>query len=591
VGRPYFWAFYRASIQAINKRSPDELLVLFLAFCAALIYSIGQIPGTLKPLTIILGIPFLILTLWSYLRFAAVVRSELGRKITIGFWALLIAQLFWAFFRAPLDVDGIFYHLTTVLHSLQENEWLPDGGFYIWQAKTAPKMGVIPNLLTVGLMGPWGYRFAQVGHFSSAIIGSFALMKLARVLKWWPGKASVFGLLFFFTPIVQKQMTSNYVDLALFSYFFAGIYFAIRTLEPKPGTDKTTWGSWVLLLMASVFLLCGTKTNGIMLVFALVPFIFYGWFSPMKKTRLALIVSLVFVSVVGSCALWMVPNYLDWGNPIIPLQPQGLIPGSGVSFVSEHTPVVAMQGPVSKLSFSPGIQWFLSFFVIESVASTDMVGGAWGFVAIWAWIVLVYSLLSTLIRKSLNWKSLNWKTFYQNARDERILRVNLLVVACVVLATIANPGWMVPRYNIAIGFLILVPAVLIYRTDFLAKAKRSFRYLLFLCLFLQLPYVLIDRPVLRGTSGALKISENFAIVAENFIDILTDGEPQHPNRWLHFEYVPSLRRDEPREVFVGEDCVSLTALYWGRKFSNHVNASPACCRWPFPCEKLKNELK
>jgi hypothetical protein len=233
--------------------------------------------------------------------------------------------------------------------------------------------------------------------------------------------------------------------------------------------------------------------------------------------------------------------------------------------VPNEIPITGLNGWLGGVVAPDSIRWFLQFLIFEPVAQYDMCGGAWGFVGVWAlvmavWVVLFRREWITLPRINLIW------AFY----------------LALLLSFLLTPGRVTARYAILSGFLVIFPILVLWIND---RLPRWSSRLLFLAIALQIPYITIERVLFRGVQAS-EIARAPQVIAENFRDILVHGEPQSPERWMHFDYVPSLRKNEPRDVVVGQDCVSLTALYWGRTFSNHVTVAPECCRWPYDCSQV-----
>ncbi len=465
--------------------------------------------------------------------------------------------MFWGYFRAPLDVDGIFYHLPIILEALEKNVW---GQWTVrfWQIQSTPKGAEIPNLLLVALGGDHGYRLAQFGHLSSALIGALAFSEIAKLAKLQ--KPSLFGLVYIFTPIVFKQMTSNYVDMAFYSYWLACAAFAARIATTSEARLKNT-----LLLGAASFLLVGTKLNGFVSLLAVTPILILPLFKDRAQNiRILKTSTVVLIFVIAGVAFWMIPNWSLWGNPVFPIRPTGLLPGNSFSVIPKEIPVTGLNGWLGNYTGPAWLSWVLLFFIFEPIAQYDICGGAWGFIGVWAMIGLTYFGLCNYklfkIKPELNLVSAFWGS--------------------LVLTFLLTPGRIVPRYALLSGFIVIFPAlVLLVRERLNKKMAALFKIMLVLQIF----YILPERVLFRGVNQG-DMSQNLKTINENFQDIIQHGEPQSPERWMHFPYVPTLRRDEPRSVSVGRDCVDLIALYYGREFKNRVTLSLECCRWPYECK-------
>lgn len=505
-----------------------------LGITALLINTLGRTSGGLTYVATAGGLALTIATTIAFFQFGRILNKECGKK-WLWFWVLTVLfQAFWAFTRAPLDVDGIFYHLTIALEALQKNQW-GKWDFLLWQIQTTPKLGEIPNLC---LISTFGFRGAQFGHFSTLILGTLGISLIAQQLGL--KKSSLLGLVFFSTPILLKQMSANYVDIAVGCYWIA-LVASILTLQKK--------SIWVGV---ASFLLCGIKMNGLLWMIAALPLLL------LKKDRKHIFIQGVLAAVL-SLSFWAIPNVLKFNNPVFPLRPFAIFQNQPV--LPPEIPVDILIGPASHLPIPLPLQWFCQFFLFEPIAQYDINSGAWGFVGLWALLALGFYGITR--RPPLKGKFFTSPVF--------------IFWLCLLLTFILTPGRYTPRYSILAGFIFIFPAWVLLQKERLSPLwKKTF----FLALFLNGIYGWGERVLLRGTREAPR-HEFLKIVSENFQDVVRFGEPQHPDRWMHFPYVPHMRKDEPRTVVVNEKCVDLTALYWGRHFKNRVEVLPTCRRWPF----------
>jgi hypothetical protein len=471
----------------------------------------------------------------AHVRFAGRVRAELGGRGLALFLGVLAAQLFWALFKAPLDVDGLVYHLPIVLEALDRGQWsgwtLPD-----WHVRNTPKLGEIPNLCLIAL---GGFRLAQLGHFVTGVLGAFAALELGRRLGF--RRPAAYALAFWLAPIAQKQMGSQYVDLASWSFFLAAAAAALR----PPGARSAA------MLAAAVFLHAGTKLSGPWTALALAPL------AIARVPRPAL--AGAALALAAGAATWMVPNQRAHGSPVFPLRLEALREGRPAELVPTE---IGVGSDFHFGAWVPGLpRWLaapLQLVVPEPVAVYDQGGGAFGFA------VPLVLLLGV------------WAGRGAGPRGEAD-RARLALVAALALHFALMPGREVPRHGF-LGVFALVTAAWPGCERVLAQSRAA-RRAFALALALQALYVLPDRTVLRGARGA-PIAAVPRIAVENLRDIVRAGEPQAPGRWMHAPEVPGLRRAEPREARIAEPA-SFPALYWGRRFSNTVVVDPGYCRWPY----------
>lgn len=287
----------------IQKALPLCTLALFIN--VVFIFSLGRIDGALLPVARFTGGFLLLATAYGFYALFASVKKELPAVFFILGLIGFSVQIFWAFFKAPLDADGLFYHLTIMLEALQKNKW-GNWDFLYWQVQDTPKFGELPNLALIAFGGRFGYRLCQFGHFSSVLLGALSLQSIARAVGH--KTPSLFGLVFLMTPIVTKQMGANYVDVAQWCYVLAAFAFLCGE---KIKNQNFVWAAFAL------FLHVGVKFNGFITAFALLPLLFYQ----RKNSSLKFGLGILAAFYIAACASWMIPNLMHHGNPFFPIQP------------------------------------------------------------------------------------------------------------------------------------------------------------------------------------------------------------------------------------------------------------------------------
>ena len=338
-----------------SELSAFEWLTIVLFLLGLVIQTFGRVSGVLRPLALCGAVLWLLATGWAFLQFSRAVREDLGAGWFRLFWVVCGIQFFWAIVRAPLDVDGIFYHLTIALDALQKNQW-GDWQFKIWQVQSTPKVSEVLSLCLIAL---GGFRWAQLAHFSTAILGAWAFWDIARSLGL--RRPALFGLIYWLTPIVNKQMTTNYVDMAFYSFWLACAAFAMRAVLRSRTRD-------VWFLGFSAFLLVGCKMNGFVSLAAIAPILGIGFFgSDSKSFRWKWILgSLTFFAAI-SAAFWMIPNAIAWnGNPVFPLQPAALFSGGALKLVPPEIPITGLNGWLGGVVAPDPVRWFLQFLIFTS---------------------------------------------------------------------------------------------------------------------------------------------------------------------------------------------------------------------------------
>jgi len=414
-----------------------SIIVNFLAVVS--LYTLGSVEGFLKPVAILFGLLIVGSTILAYTSFARSLKNELGRAWMVIWIIVLAIQLFWAFIKAPIDIDGLFYHLPIILEALDKNQW-GNWSLKMWHVQNTPKLGEIPNLCMIALGGNHGWRLAQLGHFSTGIIGTLGIYLIAQTMK--VKKPSLFALAFWMSPLVLKQMGSNYVDLASWSYWIAAAAFLANL-----GSHN------IILAGMSVFLHAGVKISGPMTAFALLPLLLGN----KEKNKISNgFILLTFL--IASASLWMIPNLIRFGDPIYPLNlrsmnPASLVPsqlGVGSDF---HPPLILASKFISAV---------LQFFIPEPIAVYDQSGLAWGGLGPFC-LVLVFWWL-------VKFRSLLVARPYSKA-----------FLLSLVIYFLLMPGREVPRHGFALGLAIIVLGLLIFDAFLMEnrKAKIAARMIVF----------------------------------------------------------------------------------------------------------------
>lgn len=256
----------------VKFKSDPSLFFLFLLFFNALILSTcGQVQGLLLPFAVFFGGLISLGLIYLLFDFSKNLYCEKSNTLFYSWIIALFFNSLWVVLKAPLDIDGLFYHLTIILHALQNNQW-NSNPLLLWHIQSAPKLGVLSSLSIAAFFGDYGYRFISFGHFTSGLIGAYAWIKCAHILKIY--RPFTFGLMFLMTPLVIKQMGSQYVDLALYSYWFMMIALLLEVYQLGSGFFEK---KMILFLGAGAcaYMMCSIKLNGIALVLSATPFMYF----------------------------------------------------------------------------------------------------------------------------------------------------------------------------------------------------------------------------------------------------------------------------------------------------------------------------
>lgn len=310
------------------------LLGVFTFFISQVILSLllaGAVLGELNPLWVgatNLIITFILLALARRYRQPAFLhawRKALGRGVQLlgGLyydpWALSLLLLslveaswllYLAFLLPPYDYDGLWYHLTAVVAWIQAGKIVITPYTFwtnVYPANTELFFGWLMLFLHSDLL-------VRLGQFVFAGAGAFAVMGIGRMvgLKYTPAVAA--GCLFFLTPIVLLQATTNYVDVAFASMFLIFFYFLFCSIE------QLNSGNLVLAGLAGGITI-GMKSTGIIYIGICLPLLLgillYRRRLSIHQVRNTLVLLCGPIVLLGS--FWYLRTWVVYGNPLYPV--------------------------------------------------------------------------------------------------------------------------------------------------------------------------------------------------------------------------------------------------------------------------------
>jgi hypothetical protein len=182
-------------------------------------------------------------------------------------WASVLAiaalgQLLWraviSYAVPPYGWDALWYHLTTVA------TWVTAGRI------TFVPYGLWSNIFPADaeVITAWVATFTHTSvgltgmQLPFGVLGALAVMSLARTVGVSRSGAVGAGSLFFLTPVVLTQTTSNYVDLTAAALVLTALAFALRLVTVGNDDSGLRWRLAMLCGIAGG-LAIGTKTTSV----------------------------------------------------------------------------------------------------------------------------------------------------------------------------------------------------------------------------------------------------------------------------------------------------------------------------------------
>lgn len=277
-------------------------------------------------------------------RLPALVRAHPWCAVLV---ALAGAELVWRAFAGyvlpPYGYDALWYHLTSV------GGWLQNGAIdlspFNFRSNTFPANGELTFAwVALFLRSDAWVNVVQLGF---AVAGSLAVGGIARTVGLSRASAVAAAALFFLTPTVLTQATTNFVDDIFTSTFLLSLHFLFRYMAGPPpanmaaatplvpvataaGTETRGHrdaGAWPLLLLAGLGagLAFGAKGTGLIYCGVAVIALAINLALRLRRGLLSwrgltglLAVFCVPLLIVGS--YWYARSWVHYGNPIYPAE-------------------------------------------------------------------------------------------------------------------------------------------------------------------------------------------------------------------------------------------------------------------------------
>ncbi|MBI5742069.1 MAG: hypothetical protein HZA16_15330 [Nitrospirae bacterium] len=265
--------------------------------------------------------------------------SEIRNSLTLlAVSVLFILSVCWIMFLGYLfpsySWDGLWYHLPIVGHIMQSGavREISNNSFIEQFINIFPK--------NIELFFLWNIIFLQsdviadLSQLPFVFAGIISIYGLAVRLGVGSRHAIYAALLFFFTPVVILQASTNYVDVAVAALFFAAVNFLMaEDVAFSPPFGKGGQGGLLertevvarlhhknittMLAGLATGLLLGSKGSGPLFTGILsAVFIVREFRRGLTSSALAYF----FIPVFLTGGYWYVKNWLVYGNPVYPME-------------------------------------------------------------------------------------------------------------------------------------------------------------------------------------------------------------------------------------------------------------------------------
>jgi hypothetical protein len=265
-------------------------------------------------------------------RVPALMRAHPWCSLIVG---LAGAEFLWrallVYLLPPYAYDALWYHLTSV------GAWLQDGAIghvpFDFRSSNFPANGELTFAwVALFLRSDTWINGVQLAF---AVVGSLAVGGIARTVGLTRAGATAAGALFFLTPAVLAQATTDYVDVIFTATFLLSLHFLFRYMAGLPRGDLSARtrlveveppiGAASALLLAGLAagLAFGAKRTGIVYCGVAVVALAVNlglrrragsisW----RRVMVRLAVFLIPLLLVGS--YWYARNWVEDGNPAYP---------------------------------------------------------------------------------------------------------------------------------------------------------------------------------------------------------------------------------------------------------------------------------
>jgi hypothetical protein len=256
-------------------------------------------------------------------------------------WIIFLGYLFPSY-----TWDALWYHLPIAGYIMQNGAIyeVPSNSFIEQFINIFPK--------NIELLFIWNIIFldndivADLSQLLFTIAGVFTIYSIAVKMKINRKYAVYSSLLFFFTPIIILQSSTNYVDVAVSVLFLTAINFLMSDMPCRDGFETCSYEGdagrkclqkrniTTIMTGLTAGILLGSKGSGPLFVGILSAAVIirefiwrYKSFGPEKVTVITIAIKsftfyLIFflIPVILLGGYWYIKNWIIYGNPVYPME-------------------------------------------------------------------------------------------------------------------------------------------------------------------------------------------------------------------------------------------------------------------------------
>jgi Dolichyl-phosphate-mannose-protein mannosyltransferase len=231
---------------------------------------------------------------------------------------LLLAAAFDAARHPSESVDSLTFHLPNVAAWIRGGSlWQVDQFVPVWSLGNYPQNGDVAFLATVM---PWrNDAFAKLAQLPFVLLLALAVYALALELRAPRATAALAAALVPSVPLAGRlAVDTTMPDLFLAATFTAGVLFLVRSFRTRLVSETALAGLGLGLAF-------GSKWNGVSTAVIAVVVWAAAWLVARRPVgQLVRRGGLLVACVAGAGGFWLLRNWIESGNPIIPVRVRAL---------------------------------------------------------------------------------------------------------------------------------------------------------------------------------------------------------------------------------------------------------------------------